>query len=206
MDAFPLKRKLNRLAQTSVNQTTHYARYIWSGQRAHVKTIQLAVFRALTYSFVMFPFFVFFFFLIKKRKKLTTFQTKLALWNICLAIAPQRCAVTRHATMLILQAVPNSYISDTLLPSFFSFRLRLQVYTERLMSELPSFLLTCCQWMAKEKKKLPEMETFQHFFVKLRSVSPPPAFFFTVSSSTRGDWKASRPPLTVVNVTLCQGD
>lgn len=49
---FPLKRKLNRLAQTSVNQTTHYARYIWSGR--HVKTIQLAVFLALTYSFVMF--------------------------------------------------------------------------------------------------------------------------------------------------------
>ncbi len=57
VDAFPLKRKLNRLAQTSVNQTTHYARYIWSGQRVHVKTIQLAAFPSLTYSFVMFSLF-----------------------------------------------------------------------------------------------------------------------------------------------------
>lgn len=80
--------------------------------------------------------------------------------------------------MLILQAVPNSYVFDTLLPSFF-----VSGFQVALMSELPSFLPDMLS--VNGKKTFPEMETFQHFLTAVRpkaQVSPPPhrllPFFF----------------------------
>lgn len=172
---FPLKRKLNRLAQTSVNQTTHYARYIWSGR--HVKTIQLAVFLALTYSFVMFG---------------NVFPPRGT-------IAARLQAVTRRATALILQAVPK------LLRFWHTFAKFLvsgtQVEEKSLISELPSFPFSISWHAVSARLKKSPRDGDISTFLSWRSArsSGQSIFsssfvpFFAVSSSTRRDWEA--PPL-----------